>query len=530
MRPLTIDSACIFYPRGGSAQVIRYLLKEFNQRGSTTRLHAGSLGPAGHPGHAPSFYQDLDLHPYDYNPAHEQWAKGVNAQELRDHPFHPSYEDRSQPDVGCPDPMFAATSTIGAARLSAAWHTHLTEHRTPGTVDVLHLHHLSYLQDAAARAYPHVPVVTTLHGTELKQLSGMLERLALAQRLDTSVADLADYFPLKRPHRPQAIDRLAARHGLSEAEHQLLTTTDWPQWRNSMYWHQALRYAAAKAGQIVTVSEHDRDLARQLLPSLVGREVPVITNGADTSRFHPAQPSDGQRLDNLRRWLVTDPQGWDESGQPGSIRYTEADLARLTDPDTGRLRPLILWSGRFLDFKRVPVMLEGFAKAREQLPVAPVLLMWGGYPGEFEGRHPAAVAAELGITESVFFIGWRGHNDLPTGLQTADLMAAPAVNEPFGMVYVEAMACGTPPVATATGGPAQIITPAGPTANGWLVKPDSSDALAQALVAALSDDHERRRRAATAARHAREVYSWARVADRYTEVYEKAISRASAFR
>ncbi|MFB7618311.1 glycosyltransferase family 4 protein [Kitasatospora sp. NPDC056181] len=228
-----------------------------------------------------------------------------------------------------------------------------------------------------------------------------------------------------------------------------------------------------------------------------------------------------KRLANLHRWLITDPRGWGENRPPGSIRYHDADLSRLRDPATGRLRPLLLWVGRFLEFKKVPVLLEAFRQVREQVPVAPALLMWGGYPGECEGEHPADIAHRLGIDPDVYFVGWRGHDELPAGLHTADLMVAPAVNEPFGMVYLEAMGCAIPPIATATGGPARTITSAGHDATGWLVRPDDPASLAAAIRQALIDPRERARRAANGARHVQDVYGWEPVADRYTEQYEQ---------
>ncbi|MBK3590610.1 glycosyltransferase family 4 protein, partial [Streptomyces sp. MBT57] len=112
--------------------------------------------------------------------------------------------------------------------------------------------------------------------------------------------------------------------------------------------------------------------------------------------------------------------------------------------------------------------------------------MWGGYPGECEGEHPADTARRLGIEDDVYFIGWRGHDELPLGLNAADLVVAPAVDEPFGMVYLEAMACGTPPIATRTGGPARTILADGPQPTGWLAAPDDPEDLTRILQDALS--------------------------------------------
>ncbi|WP_331765306.1 glycosyltransferase family 4 protein (plasmid) [Streptomyces sp. NBC_01384] len=515
MPPNTMDTAVLFWPRGGSAQVIRYLLRELNSRSWTTRLHAGTLGNPSDPSHAPTFYRGLDLHPYDHNDAFAAFTRGEDPQRAT-WPFHPSYEDRGN----CPDPLFSAVPPAHADHLTRAWTRHLAAHRSPHT-GLLHLHHLSHLQTSARAAYPGTPRVTTLHGTELKLIDAMAQRIRLTERAGSSPEVLAHLLHSDNPHRTTEALRLAKTAGLDDDDANLLTATAWQKWPHSAYWLTRLRQAAAHAGQLVVVSDHDQHLATRLLH--LHDAPPVIPNGVDTYTFRPQHLDAAQRREHLRHWLVTDPRGWAPGGTPGTIRYTETDLRRLHTPD-GHLRPLLLWTGRFLDFKRVPVLLRAFAAARTRLDPAPVLLMWGGYPGEYEGDHPAELAAELGIQQDVFFIGWRGHDELPTGLNTADLMVAPAVNEPFGMVYLEAMACGTPPIATATGGPARTITATGPHATGWLVAPDDADDLANTLVTAILDTPGRQRRGAAGRAHVQAAYSWTRTADRYLTLYDHARS------
>ncbi|MFF9001516.1 glycosyltransferase family 4 protein [Streptomyces achromogenes] len=514
--PLSVDTAVLFYPRGGSAQVVRYLLQELNARGHTTRLHAGSLGQAGDFSHAPTFYRGLQLEPFDYNDSFTAWRRGDDPQ-LADLPHHPSYEDRGT----CPDPLFSAVPPIAADHLTRAWTRHLADHRST-EVDVLHLHHLSHLQTSARAAYPDIPRLTTLHGTELKIIAGMRQRLALAARTGRSLSDLGKLLHSKNPDRDTEAHRLAVTAGFTDEERALLAGTAWEKWTHSGYWLSRLRQAARHAGQLVTVSEHDQALAARLLH--LPEDIPVVPNGVDTHVFRPLTLKTGQRLQHLRHWLVEDPRGWAPGGEPSSIRYTDRDLHRLRLPD-GNLRPLLLWIGRYLDFKRLPVLLQAFSAVRTRLDPAPALLLWGGYPGEYEGDHPADLAAKLGITDDVYVVGWRGHDELPLGLNCADLMVAPAVNEPFGMVYLEAQACGTPPVTTNTGGPATIITPHGPRADGWLVPPDNSAALANTITAALNDRDELGRRAANARSHIESTYSWQRTADQYLALYASARHR-----
>ncbi|MFD8261350.1 glycosyltransferase family 4 protein [Streptomyces griseoluteus] len=513
---LSVETAVLFYPRGGSAQVIRYLHHELNSRGHTTRLHAGSLGDADVPSHAPTFYQGLDLHSVDYTPAYTAWQHGQDPQ-LATPPFHPSYEDRGV----CPDPLFSAVTPAAAEHLTGTWARHLADRRTPDT-DLLHLHHLSHLQLAVHASHPDMPRLTTLHGTELKLIAGMQQRVRLAALVGRPLVELARRLHSTNPYRAGEATQLAKAADLSDHDAALLADTAWEKWAHSAYWLTQLGQAVRRAGRLITVSDHDQALATRLLN--LPQEPPVVSNGVDTRAFHPQHLDAEERLTHLRRWLVEDPRGWAPGDEPGSIRYTEHDLQRLRNPD-GHLRPLLLWVGRYLNFKRVPDLLEAFAIARTRLNPAPALVMWGGYPGECEGEHPADLAAKLGIADDVYFIGWRGHDELPAGLHCADLMVAPAVNEPFGMVYLEAQASGTPPITTNTGGPARIITPHGPNANGWLVPPHNPAALADTIIGALTDARERGRRATNARASAENTYSWARTADRYLDLYTSALDR-----
>ncbi len=84
------------------------------------------------------------------------------------------------------------------------------------------------------------------------------------------------------------------------------------------------------------------------------------------------------------------------------------------------------------------------------------LVIWGGFPGEWEGEHPHTVAVEEGV-EDVFFIGWRGHDELNEGLACSDVMVMPSTSESFGQVFVEAMACGVPVIAANAGGPPSFV-------------------------------------------------------------------------
>jgi glycosyltransferase involved in cell wall biosynthesis len=512
---LTLDSVVQFFPRGGSAFVVNYLTRELTARGTRATILAGSLGAPGQASHAATFYRGLPLAPaYDYTPAAEAHAAGTDSMDGQAAPFHPSYEDRGP---AAPDRQATAVAPTTYTHLTRAWERHLAAHRSQRP-DVLHLHHLSHLQEAAHRAYPGVPRVTTLHGTDLKLLDEAHTMRTLARRVGASVPVLAAH-RASGPAGVSALLRLARDACLDEQETALLTSIDWRLWRHTDTWIASMESWSRRTGTLVTVSTADRAQAARLL-RVPERDIAVVPNGADLPRFHVRHLTARQKLAHLRTWLVDDPRGWAPGRGPGTIRYTTADLQRLQLPD-GHLRPLVLWIGRFQKVKRLDVLLHAFAEAARTLRPAPALLLWGGVPGECEGTHPLTLARRLGVENDVYLIGWRGHGELPLGLACADLMAAPAVGESFGMVYVEAMAAGVPPIATHTGGPRDFIHSAGPRANGWTVHPDDPDDLTATLRSALTNPAELARRARNASDVAHADYGWPTITDRYAAIYDR---------
>jgi glycosyltransferase involved in cell wall biosynthesis len=140
----------------------------------------------------------------------------------------------------------------------------------------------------------------------------------------------------------------------------------------------------------------------------------------------------------------------------------------------------------------------------------------GGFPGEWEGEHPAETIQRLGVRD-VFLAGWHEHEELPEIFAASDVVILPSVREQFGQVLVEGMACGLPAIAVAAHGPREIVEEG---QTGWLVPPDDEGALGAALVSAVNDATERQRRgqAAYLAVHAR--YSWPSLGAKLAHTYE----------
>jgi len=502
-----VTMGLLFYPRGGSAQVVRYLAKALEGAGWTTSLACGSLGEPGERTHAESFFAGLEVHAANYRPAVAAYEEGRDpiAEPI---PMHPSFEDR--PDV--PDRIFGAVEPRLGEHLATTWEALLTA--TAGhEPEVLHLHHLTPIHEAASRRLPRTPVVTHLHGTELKMIdrAGALTRLA--QDLGTDLPGMADR--AERGELPPA--------GAVAPEHrELYAGTRWRSWRHAPHWVAEMKRWAAGSDRFIVISPHDRDEVGRLLDVDPAR-TEWIPNGVDLSRFDRAEIGAEQRLVRWRRWLVGDPQGWSAGGAPGSVAYGEEDLGAFVDPRTGDAAPVLLFVGRFTEVKRIPLLVRAYARAKPRFERPAPLVIWGGFPGEWEGEHPHSVASEEGVG-GVFFLGWRGHSELGEGLACSDVMVMPSINESFGQVFVEAMACGVPVIAANAGGPPSFINVDENRPNGWLVEPDSIASLTDAIVEAVNEPTARAERAQNGYEITRRDYSWTTLAERTAAVYGEAIA------
>jgi len=171
-----------FFPRGGSAQVARNLAHALPRTGWQATVLTGSVTHEDQFGDAARFYRGLDVRSVDMTRALDA-ADPMAA----DPPLHPSYEDR--PDS--PDRIFAMLDDHEAEHQVTAWAKAL-QSAGAAHADVLHLHHLTPLYEAALRVAPQVPVVGHLHGTELLMLEAI------------------DHDPYRWPHGEAWAERLRA--------------------------------------------------------------------------------------------------------------------------------------------------------------------------------------------------------------------------------------------------------------------------------------------------------------------------------
>lgn len=183
----------------------------------------------------------------------------------------------------------------------------------------------------------------------------------------------------------------------------------------------------------------------------------------------------------------------------------------------------VLFVGRIQRLKGIDLLLRAFAiVARDWRGTDPLpqLTVVGGRKG---GSGPEAeelarlelLTASLGLQDRVTFRNAVPHIELPALYSAADLVVMPSTYESFGLVALEAMACGTPVIASKVGG-LQWTVRDGET--GILVDERTPEAFAQAMGKVLLDAALRGRMSRSAVEVAR-TYSWDGVADKILEMY-----------
>jgi D-inositol-3-phosphate glycosyltransferase len=194
---------------------------------------------------------------------------------------------------------------------------------------------------------------------------------------------------------------------------------------------------------------------------------------------------------------------------PGSKRDARAALG--LDPH----EKVVAFIGRIQPLKAPDVLLRAAAK----LPDLRVVIA-GGPSGSGLATPEGLVhlAAELGITDRVTFLPPQSRDDLVRVYRAADIVAVPSYNESFGLVAVEAQACGTPVVAAAVGGLPVAVRDG---VSGALVDGHDPEAWAKTLDEVLAKDPVALSKAAV--EHAA-TFSWAHTVDGLLDSYAHAIT------
>ena len=243
----------------------------------------------------------------------------------------------------------------------------------------------------------------------------------------------------------------------------------------------------ASAVDRITVSTESEGEQLRRLYGLAASHLKVIPCGVDLSLFTPASAASRQAA---RQALALD------GGQP-----------------------ILLSVGRLDPIKELDLLLESVALLRTP---ARLILIGGNPDGDPEVERLRQRAADLGLGERVRFPGAVPQQQLPDYYHAADAVVVSSRYESFGLVAVEALASGTPVVASAAGGLTSIVREG---ENGLLVRWRDPRAFAERLDELLSDETQRARLAANA-RPSVERFGWRQIGDDVRALYQELTSDA----
>ncbi|MEG4838215.1 MULTISPECIES: glycosyltransferase family 1 protein [unclassified Microcoleus] len=207
----------------------------------------------------------------------------------------------------------------------------------------------------------------------------------------------------------------------------------------------------------------------------------------------------------------------------GSIARSTARRYLGIAPET----KVVLYVGRFDPRKGIETLVR--AVSLSAVPKADLKLIIGGgwRAGESDGKERdriGSIVEELGLSEITSFPGALSSNILPAYYAAADVCVVPSHYEPFGLVAIEAMASGTPVVASDVGGLKYTVLP---QETGLLASPKNEAVFAHAIDRLLADSVWRQQLGHTARKRVETYFSWDGIASQLSQLYTQLLEQSA---
>lgn len=206
----------------------------------------------------------------------------------------------------------------------------------------------------------------------------------------------------------------------------------------------------------------------------------------------------------------------------GSLTKDAARAALGIEPDA----KMVFYVGRFDERKGIETLVRALGRSQFRVDEKLKLFIGGGSrPGQSDGKERERIekiVGELGMSDFTIFPGRIGDDILPAYYTAADVCVVPSHYEPFGLVAIEAMACGTPVVASDVGGLQFTVVP---EETGLLAPTKDEVAFATAIDRILANSDWRNQLGQAARKRVEEKFSWDGVAHQLSELYTKLLEK-----
>lgn len=244
------------------------------------------------------------------------------------------------------------------------------------------------------------------------------------------------------------------------------------------------------ANCVVATSPQEEATLRQKVSQ--GGQIEVIPCGTDTDNFSP-----------IAQTTVRLKLGWSNQEK------------------------IVLYVGRFDPRKGIETLVKACASLKNQGCEHLKLVIVGGSTSQrsdgCEKQRIEKIVQELGLNQETLFAGCIDHDILPWYYSGADVCVIPSYYEPFGLVAIEAMACGTPVVASAVGGLNFTVIP---EKTGLLVPSGDVEAFASAIYRILTDKVWEKKLRKQAIANVNQRFAWENVALKLSHLYRYTLARS----
>ncbi len=180
----------------------------------------------------------------------------------------------------------------------------------------------------------------------------------------------------------------------------------------------------------------------------------------------------------------------------------------------------ILYVGLTRHVKGIDILLKAMQQVVKEKPEIKLVMVGGGFYRNYKAQENELhrLASSLGLSKNIEFAGMKAPSEVAKYMRESSLLVLPSRTETFGSVLIEALACGTPVLATRCGGPEDIVN----DSVGRLVAKEDPKALAEAIVE--MTNHRDNFNSAKLREYALDKFSWEQIAHQMTDLYDKAIN------